>query len=70
MTIRRYVHSPFTVDHANGIKCSVAEDGKVTITKDTTDGEFDEITVPASLIFKLATMLRATVKVHNVEEIK
>ena len=68
MLIRRYIHSPFTVDH-QGIKVSVAEDGKVTLTKEVIGtSEFDEIIVPASIIFKLAKMLTATRKIHWVEE--
>lgn len=65
---RRYVHSKTSGEH-QGINFSIAEDGKVTISSISEEGgEYDEITIPASLIFKLGVMLRATVKVHMIEE--
>lgn len=64
--VKRYVHQPLTNEHY-GIKFSIKENGKVSIcsvptlvpgTKD--DYEYDEVEVPASLIFKIATLLKAT----------
>ena len=71
MVKRRYVHSPFTLEHM-GISISVSEDGKITLTKpaDDSPNEVDEVVIPASLIFKLATMLTATRKIHWVEDDK
>lgn len=66
--IKRYVHSPLTVEH-NGINASITEGGKVILAKvvgkvaGTDDVEYDEIEIPASLIFKLASLLKATRKV-------
>ena len=63
--IKRYVHQPLTVDHY-GTKVQIHTNGRVTITKvaDTkgpdNEIEFDEIDVPASLIFKVAGLLKAT----------
>jgi len=65
--IKRYVHSPLTVEH-NGINASITENGKVILAKvvkqhDNGDVEFDEIEIPASLVFKLASLLKATRKI-------
>lgn len=64
--IKRYVHSPLTVEH-NGINASITENGKVVLAKVVaTHGdevEYDEIEIPASLVFKLASLLKATRKV-------
>ena len=76
--IRRYVHSPLTVEH-NGINASITENGKVilsAIAKDSPAGgdmvEYDEVEIPASLVFKLASLLKATRKVKyvNVADLK
>ncbi len=72
--IKRYVHQPLTVEHY-GIHAKIQSNGKILITgipvKDK-DGvlEYDEVEVPASLIFKLATLLKATrsVQFMNVGE--
>lgn len=77
-TIKRYVHSPLTIDH-NGIKAAIQSNGKVVISgrpvknAETGDIEYDEVEIPASLIFKLGGLLRATrqityVAVHEVEK--
>jgi len=67
--IRRYVHAPLTIEH-NGIQASIQATGKVKITKvASTDGdtvEYDEVEIPASLIFKLGNLLRATRKIEYV----
>lgn len=69
---RRYVHSKSTFEE-NGIKAGISEDGKVTIIEDhPKDDTYDEITVPASFIFKIAMMLEMTrsIKYVNREEEK
>jgi hypothetical protein len=76
--IPRYKHSPITIDHF-GTKIAIHENGTVTLTKladekdDEGNPQFDELTVPASLIFKAAQFLKATrsveyVAVKNVNE--
>ncbi len=75
--VKRYVHQPLTIEHY-GIHAKIQENGKVIITstgtpiKGSTEGdvEYDEVEVPASLIFKLATLLKATrtIKFVNVSE--
>lgn len=63
--VKRYVHQPLTVDHF-GIQASIKENGKVVITavdknsSNSDEVEYDQIEVPASLIFKLASLLKAT----------
>jgi hypothetical protein len=58
--VKRYVHQPLTVDHY-GIHAKIQENGKVVITGLVdTKGEYDEVEIPASLVFKLATLLKAT----------
>lgn len=67
--IKRYVHSPITIEH-NGINASIQANGKVVISKvakiEGDEVEYDEIEVPASLIFKLGNLLRATRKIDYV----
>jgi len=65
----RYIHSPFSVTQVDTEKELVVagcdKDGIVTITQtDKTSEEYDEVKVSASLIFKLANMLRDTRKVR------
>jgi hypothetical protein len=75
--VKRYVHSPLTVEH-NGIQASIKANGKVVISgeprhvQDSDEMEYDEIEIPASLIFKLANLLRDTrqVKYVNLSELK
>lgn len=74
--IRRFVHTPITLDH-NGIQFSIKENGRVVLTAVAKDSpkdmiEYDEIEVPASLIFKVAQFLRGTRKVEfvSVNELK
>lgn len=68
--VKRYVHQPLANDHY-GIHFQIKESGKILITgpgvpvpgsKD--EVEYDEVEIPASLIFKLATLLKATRKVE------
>jgi len=62
--VKRYVHQPLTVEHY-GTHAKIQENGRVVIRSagvPAADGmiEFDEVEIPASLIFKLATLLKAT----------
>jgi hypothetical protein len=63
--VKRYVHQPLTVEHYD-IHAQIQENGRVKITsagvpvKGSDDIEFDEVEIPASLVFKLATLLKAT----------
>lgn len=64
--VKRYVHQPLTVEHY-GIHAKIQENGRVVISSAGTpvvDGkgeiEYDEVEIPASLVFKLATLLKAT----------
>jgi hypothetical protein len=63
--VKRYVHQPLTVEHY-GIHAKIQENGKVLISsagipiKGSNDIEYDEVEIPASLVFKLATLLKAT----------
>lgn len=67
--IKRYVHSPLTVEH-NGINASITENGRVILSKVVSvkgdEVELDEVEIPASLVFKLASLLKATRKVKFV----
>ena len=68
-TIKRYVHQAITIDH-NGIKAAIQTNGKIIITgRPTRNGdemEYDEVEIPASLVFKLGSLLRATREVKYV----
>lgn len=65
--IPRWVHQKLSIDYY-GIHASIHENGKVTISKvaseqdDKEDLQYDEIEVPAGLIFKLASLLKDTRK--------
>lgn len=65
-TVRRWIHSPFTGEH-NDIKFEVDKDGRIKLHKELPNEEYDEIEVSASLIFKLAEMLRATRSVKYIK---
>ena len=76
--IKRYVHSPLTIDHY-GINASILNNGQVVISKvagpdKEHPGEVlvDEVQIPASLIFKLASLLKATRRIEyvSISEIK
>jgi len=77
-SIKRFVHQPLTVNHG-GFKFSIQANGKTVISgpskpdKDN-PGEyiFDEIEVPASLIFKISQALQMTreVKFLTMSEVK
>jgi len=64
--VKRYVHQPLVIEHF-GIHAKIQENGKVLITgpaklvagsKD--DYEYDEVEIPASLVFKIANGLKMT----------
>jgi hypothetical protein len=70
--VKRYVHQPLTFDHY-GIRCTIKENGRIVITglpvkASNGEMEYDEVDVPASLIFQLVTMLRATRTTQYVSE--
>jgi len=73
--IKVYSHQQVTIEHY-GFHATIKENGKVklispgTRVAGTDDYDYDEIEIPASLVFKLAMMLRATrtIKYVNVEE--
>lgn len=76
--VKRYVHQPLVIEHY-GIHAKIQENGRVLITSAGTpvegkkdEIEYDEVEVPASLIFKLATLLKATrtIKFVSVTEAK
>lgn len=67
--VRRYVHSPFSIEHNENVKASCDKDGKVTITvTERGKEEYDEVVVPASLIFRLQSMLQDTRKIRWVSK--
>lgn len=67
--VKRYVHQPLTIEHY-GIQAAIKPAGRVVlraVDKAASTKEeivYDEIDIPASLIFKLASLLKAT---RNVE---
>ncbi len=68
--VKRYVHQPLTIEHY-GIHAKIQENGRVVISSSPVKGddgemEYDEVEIPASLIFKLATLLKATRQVKFV----
>ena len=64
--IRRYTHTPLAIEHY-GITASIQANGRIIITKHVSSSdEVDEVEIPASLVFKLASLLKATRKVEYV----
>ena len=68
--LRRYVHQPITIEH-QGMQAEIRTNGRIKLTsvpKPSGDGmvEYDEIEIPASLVFKLSSLLRATRKIEFV----
>lgn len=62
--VKRYIHQPLTTEHY-GIQAQIKENGRVLISGLPVKGddgvmEYDQVEIPASLIFKLATLLKAT----------
>lgn len=64
---RRYIHDPF---HLEMEKLEVAcdKDGRVTIKINHNEDEYEEVNVPASLIFKIAMMLEMTRSIVYVDK--
>jgi hypothetical protein len=61
-----YSHQPLTFDHF-GIRATIKENGHVVIASGAnSEGEYDEVEVPASLIFKLAMSLKLTRTIKHV----
>lgn len=63
--IKRFVHSPLEVEH-NGIKAAIKENGKIDLSNMSAKDSKPAIEIPASLVFKLAQLLKATRKVKYV----
>lgn len=57
----RWVHTEFETEH-QGIRIKVLKDGKVILSNEPSVEDFDEITVPASVIFKTVKALTLTRK--------
>ena len=70
MAYRRFSHPEIEIEH-NNFKANIHKDGKVTISNhdSSEESEYDEITIPASLIFKLANVLKNTRKVEYIENL-
>jgi hypothetical protein len=75
---KEYTHQPLTIDHF-GIQAQIKENGRILIkgrptpVPGTDEVEYDEVEIPASLVFKLASALRLTRKeemvvVHKKQE--
>ena len=66
-----YRHQPLTFDHY-GIQCSIRENGKITLRSvptpipNSNEVEYDEVTIPASLVFKLVQAIQMTRKIEYV----
>lgn len=66
--VKRYIHQPLENDHY-GIHFQIKENGRVIIKSTpvavagTDELEWDEVDIPASLVFKLAGLLKATRKI-------
>jgi hypothetical protein len=62
-----YKHQPLTFDHFD-THCQIQSNGRIKLTKPV-DGseEYDEIEIPASLVFKLVGLLKDTRSVEFVE---
>lgn len=68
--IRRYVHQPLHIDHFD-VHCHIQPNGKIKLTKPVKGSdEYDEIEIPASLVFKLAGLLKATRNVDYVSVVE
>jgi len=62
-----YTHQPLTFDHFD-THCQIQSNGKIKLTKPVKDSdEYDEIEIPASLVFKLVGLLKDTRSVEFVE---
>jgi len=61
---RVYEHDEIEIEY-RGIHAKIKKDGKVVLRKDVegSEEEFDEIEVPANLIFRLSTLLNNTKKI-------
>lgn len=64
---RRFVHDPFNLQMEK-LEIACDKDGRVTITENHDNDEYDEINVPASLIFKIAMMLEMTRSIVYVDK--
>lgn len=58
--ILEYSHREYSEEFKNGIKVKIQHNGRVVITQDHADGTFEEIDLPASVIYKTAFKLDET----------
>jgi hypothetical protein len=64
--VPKYTHSTWNLEY-RGVKASCSEDGKVTLTEEHDDETYDEVTVSANMIFRMAVMLNASKNVEFVD---
>ncbi len=60
---------PLTIEHY-GIHASIKENGRIIISNEASvgaEGDYDEIEIPASLVFKLARLLHDTRTLKDTE---
>lgn len=72
--MKKYTHQPLTFEHY-GIHVKIQTNGKVIISTagrpiSGEEVEYDEVEIPASLIFKIATSLSLTRKVEYIPRSK
>jgi len=65
--VPRYTHSTWNLEY-RGVKASCSPDGKVTLIEEHSDDTYDEITVSANMIFRMASMLNASKNVEFVDK--
>ena len=65
--MEKYTHQPLTFDHFD-THCQIHANGKIKLTKAVAGSdEYDEIEIPASLVFKLVGLLKDTRSVEFVK---
>ena len=65
--MEKYTHQPLTFDHFD-THCQIQSNGRIKLTKPVLNSdEYDEIEIPASLVFKLMGLLKDTRSVEFVE---
>lgn len=62
-----YTHLPFTRTFKGGIKADCDKFGRITIIQNHENDEFEQVVVPASVIYKLAFQLDETRETRIVE---
>jgi len=65
--MEKFTHQPLIFDHFD-IHCQIQANGRIKLTKPVSGSdEYDEIEIPASLVFKLMTLLKDTRTIEFVE---